>query len=950
LPLLLFAVTLFVSAFLLFLVQPMIGKMILPRLGGTPAVWNTCMVFFQAVLLAGYAYTHTVSTRLQVRRQLLLQCVLLALPLLFLPFAIGQWTPPTESNPVLALLWLLLLVVGIPFFVVATSAPLLQRWFAHTGHPAARDPYFLYAASNLGSMLALLAYPFAVEPNFSVAAQTWLWAGAYAFFIALTLVCGVVVWRAPPTVALPGRAPSPDPAPPPPPAEDAEAIRPARKSWRPRKPVQAPVAPTLKPRAPIAEITPLRRLRWIGLAAVPSSLMLGVTSYVTTDIAAIPLFWVVPLALYLLSFIFVFARWPVEWTGTPHKVVVLVQPLALILLAIVTLSDMAVPQKFAFGLHLTVFFLTALLCHGELARDRPSTTYLTEFYLWMSVGGVLGGLLNALVAPLVFDRIVEYMLVLALSCLLRPPTHYLAWFRGRAATSEQSGSEQTPSERFQELLLDIGYPLCLGLLTFALLKIAAAKNFWGHSGSLAASMAKQFQQWGVFAPRGNDQRSVDAAWRSALTLGWWVSTCLVSGIPLVICLVFSGRPLRFGLCALAFFLANAVYALSVDESLYHHRSFFGPHHVRAEKNDAGVIEYFTLIHGGIDHGRQLADPERRDQPITYFHPTGPIGQIFTAFSEGKEHPPYAVIGLGIGTLASYSKPGQEVDFYEIDPAVRDLSDPPTGEPYFHYLRDARKRGSKLDVKLGDGRLKIDEAPAGKYHIIVVDAFSSDAIPVHLLTLNALDVYRSKLADGGIVIFNITNRYLDPPGIQGMFADLAQARDMYCLYSGVYFRDSVPDRFASDWMILVKKRTDHRAIAAEAMHVFGSAPGLGGPSAVPWATLARSPGVAVPARFLDPKGRPARRASLWPVPYPGADLPEVVLDLHEHLGLLELPPRPGMEVPPLLLTLDHSEETWLRRRGYQVRLEHNEDMWPPVDPARKRVWTDDYSNLLSVLSW
>ncbi|HYT90798.1 MAG TPA: hypothetical protein VEL76_18965 [Gemmataceae bacterium] len=344
---LLFAVTLFVSAFLLFLVQPMIGKMILPSLGGTPAVWNTCMVFFQAVLLAGYFYTHSVTTWLPTRRQLLLQGGVLVLPLLFLPFTIGNWTPPTESNPVFALLFLLLLVVGIPFLVVATSAPLLQRWFSRTGHRAAKDPYFLYGASNLGSMLALLAYPALIEPNLPVSSQTTLWGWSYALFIVLTVACAAVVWVAPATAEIPGSASSKiasvtEPAAASPSAATAEsvAVRPARRGWRSRKgPTQRletrgsqsvglsePAVKGETP-APPAEVTLLRRLRWIGLAAVPSSLMLGVTTYLTTDIAAIPLFWIVPLALYLLSFILVFLRWPVEWTKTPHTAVLILQPL-----------------------------------------------------------------------------------------------------------------------------------------------------------------------------------------------------------------------------------------------------------------------------------------------------------------------------------------------------------------------------------------------------------------------------------------------------------------------------------------------------------------------------------------------------------------------------------------------------------------------------------------------
>jgi len=367
-----FALTLFLSAALLFMVQPMIGKMLLPALGGTPAVWNTCMVFFQAVLLLGYAYTHFVA-KLTRRAQLLLQAVVLLAPLAFLPFSLGNWQPPTEDNPVLAVLALLAVLVGVPFFVVSTTAPLLQKWFGFTGHPAAKDPYFLYGASNFGSMLGLLLYPVLVEPNFAVDDQAMLWRYAYLAFTALVFGCIAFCFatRAPqrtapvePT-AVTGKAPD----------------------------VSIAVAPSN------AAVTWRRRLRWIALAAIPSSLMLGMTTYLTTDIAAIPFFWVIPLALYLMTFIAVFARWPVVWTGEPHEFVLYAQPCFLMFLMMVFLASLSPPIWLTFLLHIGAFVFITLMCHGELAKDRPGAERLTEFYLWMSFGGMLGGLFNALFAP-----------------------------------------------------------------------------------------------------------------------------------------------------------------------------------------------------------------------------------------------------------------------------------------------------------------------------------------------------------------------------------------------------------------------------------------------------------------------------------------------------------------------------------------------------------------------
>jgi hypothetical protein len=859
--LLLFAATLFVSAFLVFLVQPMIGKMTLPLLGGTPAVWATCMVFFQAALLAGYGYTHLVSTYLPVRRQILLQIVLLLVPFLFLPIAVGAWEPPTEFTPVFAVLGLLTAIVGGPFFVVTTSAPLLQKWFAYTGHPASKDPYFLYGASNLGSMLALFLYPVLLEPTLAVTTQSWLWAGIYTAFLVLTLVCAAAVWMAPLVVRLAGVADAAptliEPAPTP--ESYPTAIQAPRRGLRGRRVAPAVVvAPAATPGRTDA-VTWLRRLRWIGLAAVPSSLMLGVTTYLITDIAAIPLFLIIPLALYLLSFILVFMRWPVEWSGWPHTVILSLQPLSLALLALFNLVDVSPPQWLSFAVNLLAFFLTALFCHGELARDRPPTRHLTEYYLCMSVGGVTGGLLNGLVAPLLFNRIVEYALVLALCCFLRPPRSVLATLLGRKA---ERPAESTREDR----LLDYGYGLCVGLLTYALLRIAVARNLWGEDGSFHYYVASRVEELGF-------------AWRRAWGIAAWINVAIVSGIPLLACLVFSARPVRFGLCALAFFLANALHAVATDDSLYVHRNFFGVIRVRPELARDGRVLQHTLIHGGIDHGRQYVEGPKRYEPITYFHPHGPIGQIFSAYKERREVEPYAVVGLGIGTLASYGRPGQVVHFYEIDPAVRRLSLPPKGEQaYFFYLQDALEKGVKLDVIMGDGRLRIREAKPKQYQIIVLDAFSSDAIPVHLLTKEAVALYKTKLADGGVLIFNITNRYVD---LKRPLANVAEANGLRCFYGGDWPTKN-PDRFAADWVVMLKPRAP-RALAAEAGTLAGqlfAGAGARGPAVVPWAPMVES------TQF---------------------------------------------DIAP-----------WLRR----LNLPEN---WEELSPNDDRLWTDDYSNLLSVLS-
>src|SRR6267142_4298182 len=395
----------FVGATLLFVVQPMVGKMVLPLLGGTPAVWSTCMVFFQAALLAGYAYAHASTAWLGTSpRQALLHLGILVIPLSVLPLAVNpHFLRGGEANPVLDVLLLLSVSVGLPFFVVSATAPLLQKWFSHTGHPAARDPYFLYAASNLGSMLALLGYPTLIEPRLHLRGESWmtqtrLWSVGYVALAALIALCAFVLWRraaAPAPVASSDTPPGPEPGGP--------------------APIESSVPPA--PSASILDDEPpsmRRRLRWIVLAFVPSSLFIGATTYITTDVAAVPLLWVLPLAIYLLSFILTFGHWP----DRLHRLVTTATlPVILIVLFLIV---SAFKQRIWITMlwHFLLLLLVALACHGELARSRPTSRYLTEFYLLLSVGGVLGGLFNALIAPVVFRSLVEYPLVMVLAGVL----------------------------------------------------------------------------------------------------------------------------------------------------------------------------------------------------------------------------------------------------------------------------------------------------------------------------------------------------------------------------------------------------------------------------------------------------------------------------------------------------------------------------------------------------
>jgi hypothetical protein len=801
-----FAFTLFVSATLLFLVQPMVGKMMLPLLGGNPAVWNTCMVFFQAVLLLGYAYAHAASKWLGVRHQALLHLGLLLLPLVQLfvfRFQIARGLLPAgESNPVPYVLAILLVSVGLPFFAVSTSAPLLQKWFSATGHPAAGDPYFLYGASNLGSMLALALYPLLIEPNLRLADQTWLWTVGYGVLVVLTACCAFLLWRAPEKVS--GQVVSG--------SEEVSGRVVSGEESRGKD-----HSPLTTHHSPLTTPTAWQRLHWVGLAFVPSSLMLGVTTYITTDIASIPLLWVLPLGLYLLSFILVFSRLP----GVVHQVVVVIMPMLVLLLVFLIVSNLGQPNiSVLILLHCAVLFVVAMCCHGELARRRPAAEHLTEFYLLLSVGGVLGGLFNALLAPLVFNDLYEYVIALILACLLlpRPP-----WSK-----PAEDDSERGRQQRLLSRALDLVLPLTVGLFSLWLIVVVPVNRTltsWLRWLTLSAD-------W--LSGGRTDVKLVQ------------VQFVLIFGLPPLLCYLFVNRPLRFGLAVAAFWLVSLVPGTWDPTVLHKERSFFGVLQV----NTVGSGYYRRLIHGTTVHGEQqmrLSQEEQevmvgagvcplaaaqplelaallaaaRDQgrdprraPIAYYHRDGPIGQLMAAFPDPRRN--LAVIGLGTGSMAAYGQPGQRLTYFEIDSAVLRLSGDVAGhKPYFTYVKEAKQRGVDLRILLGDARLvleRTDLAEDEKYHLLVVDAFSSDAIPMHLITREAMRLYVGKLAPGGIVAFHISNRYLNLAPVLG---NIAEAEKLATLV----IEDTIPQpgKFISNWVLLardVKDFGDRLPIAAE----------------------------------------------------------------------------------------------------------------------------------------
>ncbi|MBS4052917.1 MAG: spermidine synthase, partial [Methylomonas sp.] len=387
-PVILFAGTLFVSAMLMFVLQPMFGKLLLPLLGGTPAVWNTCMVFYQTILFGGYLYAHWLTSRSGQQRQIQIHTALLIFSLFALPVALpADANPPTEGNPSFWLVWTLFLAIGMPFFVVSTTAPLLQKWFSHLGHHSSEDPYYLYAASNAGSLLALLSYPFLLEPNIGLVNQRLFWSIGYGLLCILIIICAVALWR---------------------------SIAEIDANEMPEIAAEEIAAPPMR-----------QQLHWLALAFVPSSLLLGLTQYISTDIAAVPLLWILPLTLYLLSFILVFSK----WADRIHPGMVALQPaVLLIFIAYSFINPAVLPYWLDLILHCLAFFLTIMVCHGELAKHRPHPQHLTHFYLVMSFAGMLGGLFNTFVAPFVFNAVYEYPIMIVAALLLRPGFFNGRWF------------------------------------------------------------------------------------------------------------------------------------------------------------------------------------------------------------------------------------------------------------------------------------------------------------------------------------------------------------------------------------------------------------------------------------------------------------------------------------------------------------------------------------------
>ncbi len=652
-----FLLSLFASTFLLFSVQPLVSRLMLPRLGGSPAVWNTCICFFQAALLLGYGYAHLASTRLRPRTQVAFHAVVLAAALASMPLSLGVTSPPPDTSPIGWLFGLLTLTVGLPFVAIAATAPLLQTWFARTTHPHARDPYFLYAASNAGSLVALLSYPVLIETTLGLSDQLLFWSAAFAATAAAVLTCGLAAARS-----------------------------------------ATPMLRTIT-RGRALPLAAGERLRWVVLAFVPSALMLAVTTHITTDVASVPLFWIVPLAIYILTFVLAFAR----RAPTHSRWMLLLQAVALAAAGVISLEGTL--NVAAMLVPLAAFALTAVVCHSELASRRPDVRHLTGYFFLISVGGALGGLFNALLAPVLFQVPLEYPLLLVAACLLRPPPRLLP----------------TQARENWAIRGDLLWPTALISLSIAL--------FWTAS------------------PGGPE----------ALRPACGIAAAMVAGLAL---LWFAGRRTRLAL-GLAVCLALPI-LVEASGTQVTTRDFFGVLRVRQLPGEELVL----LQHGTTVHGVQGLRAKEELTPMGYYRPAGPFGRMFAALS--KRTQPIAavgVIGLGTGALGCYAHPGEAWTFYEIDPMVERLA---RDNRWFNFMAGC---GNHPAVILGDARINLLADVAARYDVLVVDAFSSDSVPMHLITREALALYFARLNPGGVLLFHVSNRYVDlAPVVARLAAD------------------------------------------------------------------------------------------------------------------------------------------------------------------------------------
>lgn len=678
-----FALTIFVGAFLLFQVQPLIGKYILPWFGGSPGVWTTCMLFFQVLLLGGYAYAHALGRRLTPRRQAVTHLVLLVAALATLPITPGDaWKPHASGDPTWHILALLMASLGLPYLVLSATGPLMQDWFRRISPGV--SPYRLYALSNVGSLLALISYPFYFETRFPRHVQAQLWS---AGLVVYALGCGWCAWRLWRQPADPG-------------ATDR---------------VETDAAP--RP-------TAYQRVLWLVLPACASVLLLAVTNKMCQDVAVIPFLWVLPLALYLLTFIISFDS--PRWYSRFYYTIAAAGGIAGVVVALFAGPDMPILRQVA--IYAVMLFTGCMVCHGELYRLKPHPVHLTSFYLMIAAGGAAGGLFVALVAPRVFSDYYELHLSLVLTLFLL----LLVSLKDRAALSE-------PRWRLLFVLLVAGAVIGGSWLT------VTAIHDWStqRGGSDIAQFVQRLSprqvarvSWTIWGAMGLLVVGGSFAyWRRKRPLNGHRLACVTLAVGGVVLLASLGLHVRD----------------SVRDSILRMRNFYGVLSVLKYGETNADSDYYVLQHGRITHGLQFIAPHRAGSITSYFGPTTGLGMTFRHFPR-QQNKRVGLLGLGVGTVTAYGNPGDYFRIYEINPQVKQIADAP-----FTYL--ARSQ-AKIEVVMGDARLSMENEPPQEFDFLIMDAFSSDAVPVHLLTREAFEIYQRHLKPDGVILVNISNRYLN----------------------------------------------------------------------------------------------------------------------------------------------------------------------------------------------
>lgn len=754
-----FTLTVFLSACLLFSVQPMVAKTLLPVFGGGSSVWTTCMLFYQTLLLLGYLYAHILMTRLGRRTQMIVHSIVLMGALSAGILFDTPTAPPNASTfPVPWLILQLLLVSGLPFFAISSAGPLIQGWFARTGHHRANDPYFLYAASNAGSLIGLLAYPLVFEPNLGAIAQRELWLVGLGVFMVLAIYAASRTKRHEKLTA-----------------KELKRKRKAEQRLSTRDQELEARGPMVTPspesdehathaRAPINW---RRRLYWIYLAFVPSSILLGVTTYMTTDVVSLPLLWVLPLALYLVTMIIAFGA-HVERAVRDFKRPMVILIIGAMILMMANELNAEGPMVLIVIVELLLLFIVGIVCHGLLALDRPAATHLTEFYLLMSVGGALGGLFNGIIAPLFFTTNLEYPIALVLAVAVLP------W-------SKDLGSLSVRKARKIKLARRIAFPL--GSLLYVLLM-----GFYGESIANGIHLLLTGEEIGIVPVN--------------MTL-----VMLISSVPPLLVYLSWKDGLASALTLLVPMVAIQYNAISDSKTIYRARTFYGIHEVtRQLVLDAArdrIVNIHVIHHGTTIHGIQYLEPDLELEPLGYYHYKGPCGMIMNTIKQMRpEGARIGIMGLGSGAIAAHGRAQDSITFFEIDPEVERIARDPK---LFSFLQ---KAPAQIEVRLGDGRKLIEDSQAQgepKFDLIHADAFSSDSIPTHLLTVEAIQLYFDRLTDDGMVVLHISNRYLD---LMPLVFELAVRTTPFAPLVASDFK--IPEeermyRFASDWVVLTRNK-------------------------------------------------------------------------------------------------------------------------------------------------